>query len=165
MILNVPAAVVTHTLLTIVFLLASPAGYGACQSEMRILADDLAGVKLNSYQTQTIADKVLQARRHCWVHREKAAMDLIRPQGNNRRVRLGERAAGIAGRRQLTKRRQRKNRTTEAQRTSRLGSSVTLGFARRANPTCKTFFSEQTPVSALLNFVDLDLLCVSESLW
>ena len=77
MILNLPAAVVTHTLLATVFLLVSPAGYGACQSEMRILADDLAGVKLNSYQTQTIADKILQARRHCWVHREKAAMDLI----------------------------------------------------------------------------------------
>jgi hypothetical protein len=56
-------AVVRQTLLTTVFLLASPAGYGACQSEMRILADDLAGVKLNPYQTQTIADKILQFRR------------------------------------------------------------------------------------------------------
>lgn len=77
MILNVPAAVVTHTLLTTVFLLASPAGYGACQREMRVLADDLVGVKLNSYQIQSVADKVLQARRQCWVHREEAAMELI----------------------------------------------------------------------------------------
>jgi hypothetical protein len=51
--------------------------HAACQSEMRILADDLAGVKLTSAQRQWIADKILQARRHCWVHREEAAMKLI----------------------------------------------------------------------------------------
>ncbi|NIO43732.1 MAG: hypothetical protein GTO41_28395 [Burkholderiales bacterium] len=49
----------------------------ACQSELRILADDLASVKLTSAQSQLIADKVLQARRHCWVQREEAAMELI----------------------------------------------------------------------------------------
>jgi hypothetical protein len=70
-------AMVMQTLLTAALFLASLTGHAACQSEMRILADDLAGVKLNSYQTQSIADKVLQARRHCWVHHEKVAMDLI----------------------------------------------------------------------------------------
>jgi len=70
-------AVVKRLLLTIAFVVASPTGYAACQSEMRILADDLAGVKLTSNQSQSLADKILQARRHCWVHREKEAMDLI----------------------------------------------------------------------------------------
>ena len=51
--------------------------HAGCQSQMRILADDLAGVELTSAQRQWIADKVLQARRHCWVHREEAAMKLI----------------------------------------------------------------------------------------
>ncbi len=69
--------VVKLTLLTSAFMFATPAAYADCQSEMRILADDLAGVKLNSYQSQSLADKVLQARRQCWVHREQAAMDLI----------------------------------------------------------------------------------------
>ena len=68
---------VKRTLLTTAFVLASPTGYAACQSEIRILADDLAGVKLTSYQSQSVADKVLQARRHCWVQHETAAMDLI----------------------------------------------------------------------------------------
>jgi len=74
---NVSGTVVTLTLLTSAFMLVTPAAYADCQSEMRILADDLAGVKLNSYQSQSLADKVLQARRQCWVHREQAAMDLI----------------------------------------------------------------------------------------
>ncbi len=51
--------------------------HAACQSEMRILADDLAGVELSSAQRQWIADKILKARRHCWVHREEEAMALI----------------------------------------------------------------------------------------
>jgi hypothetical protein len=51
--------------------------HAGCQSEMRILADDLAGVKLTSAQNQQIADKVLQARRHCWVQDEEVAMKLI----------------------------------------------------------------------------------------
>jgi hypothetical protein len=74
---NVSGTVVKLTLLTSAFMFATPAAYADCQSEMRILADDLAGVKLNSYQSQSLADKVLQARRQCWVHREQAAMDLI----------------------------------------------------------------------------------------
>ena len=51
--------------------------HAACQSEMRILSEDLAGVKLTSAQSQVVADKVLQARRHCWVHHEQKAMELI----------------------------------------------------------------------------------------
>lgn len=51
--------------------------HAGCQSQMRILADDLAGVELTSAQRQLIADKVLMARRHCWVHDEEEAMKLI----------------------------------------------------------------------------------------
>ncbi len=75
---NVRDAVLMRLLLTTAFVLAAPTGYAACQSEMRILADDLSGVKLSSHQSQSVADKILQARRHCWVHHEKVAMDLIR---------------------------------------------------------------------------------------
>lgn len=64
-------------LLTSASVLVAPAAYAGCQSEMRILADDLVDVELNSYQIQIVADKVLQARRQCWVHREEAAMELI----------------------------------------------------------------------------------------
>jgi hypothetical protein len=39
----VTGAVVRRLLLTIAFVVASPTGYAACQSEMRILADELAG--------------------------------------------------------------------------------------------------------------------------
>ena len=48
-----------------------------CQSELRILADDLAGVKLTSAQNQALADIILRAKRHCWVQQEEAAMKLI----------------------------------------------------------------------------------------
>lgn len=48
-----------------------------CQSELRILADDLAGVKLTSTQNQLLADIILRAKRHCWVQHEPEAMDLI----------------------------------------------------------------------------------------
>jgi hypothetical protein len=58
-------------------LFASASHAEGCQSELRILADDLAGVKLTSAQSQQIADKVLQARRHCWVQHEQTAMKLI----------------------------------------------------------------------------------------
>ena len=51
--------------------------HAACQSEIRILGDDLAGVRLTAAQSQMIADKVLQARRHCWVQHEQEAMELI----------------------------------------------------------------------------------------
>jgi hypothetical protein len=74
---RVAGAMLRQSLLTAVLSLASLAGHAECQSEMRILGDDLAGVKLNSYQSQSVADKILQARRHCWVHHEQEAMDLI----------------------------------------------------------------------------------------
>ena len=64
-------------LLTVAFIICFSTSHAACQSEMRILADDLAGVKLTSPQSQLIADKVLQARRHCWVQHEEEAMALI----------------------------------------------------------------------------------------
>lgn len=75
--MHAPNAVVRQLLLTTAFVFAAPLSHAACQSEIRILADDLAGVKLNSYQMQSIADKIFLARRHCWVQHEKVAMDLI----------------------------------------------------------------------------------------
>ena len=60
------------------FALLSSGTYAApCQSELRILADDLAGVKLAAVQSQYVADKILQAKRQCWVQREQEAMTLI----------------------------------------------------------------------------------------
>ena len=53
------------------------AALAECKSELRILADDLAGKKLSSQQNQYIANKILMAKRHCWVMHEEAAMDLI----------------------------------------------------------------------------------------
>ena len=64
-------------LLVATLVLLTAIAHAACQSEMRILADDLAGVELTSAQRQWIADKILKARRHCWVHREEEAMKLI----------------------------------------------------------------------------------------
>ena len=64
-------------LLGVTMALSVPACHADCQSELRILADDLAGVKLTSAQSQQVADKVLQARRHCWVQHEQTAMKLI----------------------------------------------------------------------------------------
>ena len=75
--LNNKRTVIGWVLITTAIVLVPAAGHAACQSEMRILADDLAGVKLTSYQRQSVADKVLQARRHCWVNNEKVAMVLI----------------------------------------------------------------------------------------
>ncbi len=66
-----------QSLLCAVSVFSATTAYAACQSELRVLADDLAGVKLTSAQRQLIADKVLQARRHCWVQQEEAAMKLI----------------------------------------------------------------------------------------
>lgn len=69
--------VVRRWLLACALFVIPSIGHADCQSEMHILADDLAGVKLTSSQSQKIADKILQARRHCWVKHEKKAMDLI----------------------------------------------------------------------------------------
>ena len=57
-------------------LAASPAN-AACQEALRLLADDLQGVKLSDKQNQEVAGVILQARRHCWVQQDKPAMDLI----------------------------------------------------------------------------------------
>ncbi len=69
--------IIGHSLLLAAGACSAAVGYAACQSEMRILGDDLAGVELTPAQSQLIADKVLQARRHCWVHHEQKAMELI----------------------------------------------------------------------------------------
>ena len=76
-------AIAPCLLLGAAFALFTSASHAECQSELRILADDLAGVKLTSAQSQQVADKVLQARRHCWVQHEQAAMKLI---NNARRI-------------------------------------------------------------------------------
>ena len=45
-----------------------------CQSEIRILGDDLAGVKLTPEKNMDLADKVFKARRYCYLGDEKTAM-------------------------------------------------------------------------------------------
>jgi hypothetical protein len=49
------------------------AGAG-CQEQLRILADDLHEVRLDSRQTFDIAAAVLEAQRYCWIQQEKPAM-------------------------------------------------------------------------------------------
>ena len=45
-----------------------------CQSEIRILGDDLAGVRLAPEKNMDLADKVFKARRYCYLGDEKTAM-------------------------------------------------------------------------------------------
>lgn len=48
-----------------------------CQSQLRLLADDLKGVALTEAQKSELAAVVYEARRYCWVHQEKPAMGFI----------------------------------------------------------------------------------------
>ena len=48
-----------------------------CQQQLQQLADEMSGVQLTEMQKQTFAGLVESARRHCWVHREKPAAELI----------------------------------------------------------------------------------------
>ncbi len=48
-----------------------------CQQQLQQLAADMSGVHLTEMQKQTFAGLVDSARRHCWVHREKPAAELI----------------------------------------------------------------------------------------
>ena len=48
-----------------------------CQSQLRVLADDLKGVILTETQKSDLAAIVFEARRYCWVHQETLAMGLI----------------------------------------------------------------------------------------
>lgn len=54
-----------------------------CQSQLRLLADDLKDVALTETQKNELAAVVYEARRYCWVHQEKPAMGFI---GKARRV-------------------------------------------------------------------------------
>ena len=71
------ATIMRQLLLVATLALFGVSAHAGCQSEMRILADDLASVELTSAQRQLIADKIMMARRHCWVHHEQEAMKLI----------------------------------------------------------------------------------------
>jgi len=48
-----------------------------CQSQLRLLADDLKGVVLTETQKSDLAAIVYEARRYCWVHQEVPAMGFI----------------------------------------------------------------------------------------
>ena len=48
-----------------------------CQSQLRLLADDLKDVVLSEAQKSGLAAIVYEARRYCWVHQEKPAMSYI----------------------------------------------------------------------------------------
>ena len=62
--------------LLLTFAAAHPALAG-CQSQLRVLADDLKGVVLTETQKSDLAAIVYEARRYCWVHQETPAMGLI----------------------------------------------------------------------------------------
>jgi hypothetical protein len=55
---------------------ATPA-HADCQQQLQLLADDLKDVALTEMQKQNLAGLVDDARRYCWVHREKPAMEYI----------------------------------------------------------------------------------------
>ena len=48
-----------------------------CQSQLRVLADELKGVVLTESQKGELAAIVYEARRYCWVHQEEPAMGFI----------------------------------------------------------------------------------------
>ena len=48
-----------------------------CQQELQQLSYDLRNAILTETQKQTIGGLVDDARRYCWVHREKPAMQII----------------------------------------------------------------------------------------
>ncbi len=48
-----------------------------CQSQLRLLADDLKDAVLTETQKNELAAAVYEARRYCWVHQEKPAMGYI----------------------------------------------------------------------------------------
>lgn len=74
---DMPAALGRALLGAVAVFLPACGWTAPCQSELRMLADDLAGVKLTSTQNQVLADIILRAKRHCWVQHEEAAMKLI----------------------------------------------------------------------------------------
>jgi hypothetical protein len=64
--------------LALLVLLAVPASALAdCAQQLQLLGEDLKGVVLTQGQKQDIGGIVDDARRHCWVHQEKPAMDYI----------------------------------------------------------------------------------------
>jgi hypothetical protein len=54
-----------------------------CQSQLRLLGDDLKDVALTESQKSDLAAVVYEARRYCWVHQEIPAMGYI---GKARRI-------------------------------------------------------------------------------
>ena len=66
-------------ILFIVFLGASfqQPSMAGCSSEIRVLGDDLSGIKLSPQQNQLLADRIFRAKRHCFRGQEKKAMALI----------------------------------------------------------------------------------------
>ncbi len=69
-------------LLVLVKLDASSTG---CSSEVRILGDDLKGMKLSSDKTQKLASILFRARKFCFAQEEKKALEYI----NKARVLVG----------------------------------------------------------------------------
>ena len=59
------------------FLLLATSAHADCQQQLQLLAADLKDVALTEMQKQHLAGLVDDARRYCWVHREKPAMEYI----------------------------------------------------------------------------------------
>ena len=72
-----PARLTTAVVLSVLALAAPPAAAAGCQTELRLLGEDLQGVTLTDRQTQDLAGLLMLARRHCWIQRERKAMELI----------------------------------------------------------------------------------------
>ena len=56
--------------------IAGPA-HADCAQQLQLLASDLKGVALSETQKQDLGGLVDDARRYCWIHQERPAMDYI----------------------------------------------------------------------------------------
>lgn len=64
--------------IAVIGLLAWPAAAQAdCQKQIQLFGEDVRGVTLTQAQKQDIGGILDDARRYCWVHQEKPAMDYI----------------------------------------------------------------------------------------
>lgn len=68
---------VKTTLAACLFVIPALPAAADCALQLQLLGEDLKGVALSEMQKQTIGGIVDDARRHCWIHQEKPAMDYI----------------------------------------------------------------------------------------
>jgi hypothetical protein len=58
-------------------LLGAASARAECETQIRLLGEDLEKVTLTEMQKQQMVGMLQRARRHCWIHQEAPAMELI----------------------------------------------------------------------------------------